>query len=237
MSWFKLGSALVMLAMSAVPILADTISVNTNDRGWYNNSDFNDTTNKNYIVGQINIGATAVGFHDYFSFGSIVVPTGQTIVSATLTLFNPAGGYSSTHASETLTIDGFTGNVATLEGGGTVAGEYNALASGTVFANKSVDASTDSSFVSVSLNAAAIAFLNANASNPFAFGGYLAGIPAADTDTRFEFGGSAFIVSNDGNSVLTVVTAPAGAVPEPASVALLAAVILGLATRFRRVRA
>jgi hypothetical protein len=204
--------SIILIIAAAASASAATIVVDTTDRGYYYSYDFSDITNKNYLTGQLNTG-TVTGFHSFYSFAAFSGLTGP-IVSATLSLFNPNGGYSSGQSSESLTIDGFSGDVATLDGGGTVSGEYNALAAGTVFAGQTVSAASDGTFINITLNAAAIAFLNANSSSPFAFGGYLAGIPPSDTSSRFVFGGSAFTVSNDGNTQLTIVTGPATA-PEP----------------------
>ncbi len=230
--YLKTTGILLGLAISAS---AATIVVNTNDRGYYYNYDFNDTTNKNYLTGQINNGAAAIGFHSFFEFNGLTGLSGP-IVSATLSLFNPAGGYSSTQASELLTITGFSGSIATLDGGGTVAGEYSALASGPTYGTQSVNAATDGAFVNITLNAAAIAFLNSSSSNPFAFGGDLAGIPPADVSTRFEFGGSAFVVANDSNTTLTVVTA--ASTPEPQTLFLIIPSLAGflLFARSRQAR-
>ena len=214
----KTASLLLVCAISAS---AATIVVDTTDRGYYYSSDFSDTTNKNYLTGQLNFGAGTDYYHSFFAFGGLSGLTGP-IVSATLTLFNPAGGYSSTQASELLRIDGFSGNVATLNAGGTVSGEYSALAAGATYGTQSVSAADDGSFINIPLDAAGIAFLNANGGSPFAFGGYLAGIPGADTSSRYVFGGSAFVLADDGNTTLTIVTE---SVPEPGTLSL---VLLGL---------
>src|SRR5215467_13391117 len=141
-------------------------NVDTEDRGYYYNYDFNDPTNKNYLTGQLNVG-TVVGFHSFFSFGALSGLDGP-ITAVTLHLFNPDGGYVSTQASETMNISAFSGNVSTLEGGGTVSGEYSALASGTVLGSQSVSAADNNAFVDITLNSDAIAFLNSNLGNPFA---------------------------------------------------------------------
>src|SRR5262249_43580851 len=127
------------------------------------------------------------------------------------------------------------GDVATLEAGGTVPGEYAALASGTTIGTASVDATTDNAFVNVTINAAGITFLNSHAGSSFAFGGYLAGIPMSDTDTRYEFGASSFMVANDGNTYLTYTTAPT-ATPEPGTIALVGTLLAGLILKLRRAR-
>jgi hypothetical protein len=67
-----------------------------------------------------------VDFHSFFACNALSGMTGP-IVSATLSLYNPAGGHASSETSEMLTIDGFSGNLSTLEAGGRVPGECNAL--------------------------------------------------------------------------------------------------------------
>ncbi len=223
-----------LLLAFAISASAAAITVDTSDRGYYYSYDFSDATNKNYITGQINVGASTVYFHSFFAFNALTGLTGP-IVGATLNLYNPVAGYSSSQPSETLDIDGFSGNVAQLEAGGTVPGEYAALAAGPLYGTRSVSPADDNSALSILLDSAAIAFLNANSGNPFAFGGYLSGIPASDTSTRFVFGGSAFVIANDGNTTLTVVTGPAS-VPEPQTLFLAASGLLGvlIPRKFRR---
>lgn len=153
------------------------------------------------------------------------------IVSATLNLYEPVGGFSSTQLAELLTITGFSGNVATLEAGGTVAGAYNALASGTVFGTQSVSSANDGSFISIALNADAIAFLNANSGSVFAFGGSLADLN--NTDTRFLFGGSEAESALDGNTTLTVVTSDTAPVPEPKTAGLVMIGLLAVLAKYR----
>ena len=223
-----------MILGAAITAAAGTLTFDTNDRGYYYSYDYSDSTNKNYLTGQINIGSTADGFNSFFEFNGLTGLTGP-IVSATLNLFNPSGGYSSAQTSETLTIDEFSGDTGVLDAGGTVTGEYAALDSGTVFGTATVSAADDGSFVTITLNANGIAFLNANGSNPFAFGGYLAGIDPADTSTRFVFGGSSYVIANDDNTSLTVVTG-ASAAPEPGTWVLAGFGFAGLLVVRRRMQ-
>ena len=124
-------AGLALFCIFAVSAFADTLTVDTAARGYYYSYDFNDSTNQNYLTGQIGGDTSATGFRSFFAFDALSGLTGP-IVSATLNLYNPEGGYSSSQLSELLTISGFSGSVATLVGGGTVAGEYDALASGPV---------------------------------------------------------------------------------------------------------
>lgn len=224
------GAAL--LCLFTVSAWADTLTVDTSDRGYYYDSDFSDTTNKNYLTGQISGDVGATGFHSFFAFDALSGLSGP-IVSATLNLYNPVAGYSSTQPTELLNISGFSGNVATLVGGGTVSGEYNALASGSLYGSQSVSSANDGSFISFTLNADAIAYLNANSGSAFAFGGYLGGLN--NSDTRFVFGGSNFLSAADGDTTLTIVTASTSPVPEPKTTGLAVIGLLALLKRYRTV--
>jgi hypothetical protein len=212
----------VLILAVAAPASADVFTFDTIQRGWYNNSDFNDPTNKNYIAGQINIGVEAILFNDFFAFAALTGLNGPT-VSIDLILFNPDFGYTSTQASENYQLAGYAGNVADLIAGGTVPGTFAGLASGTVYGGGAVSAGDNNTFIDFSLNAAAIAAISA-ASGEFAIGGQLTGIPAADTDTRFIFGGTGTVNAADGATYLRiVVTAPVtSTVPEPGSILLFA---------------
>ncbi len=208
-----------------------TTTVDTSDRGYYYGYDYADPTNQNYLTGQLNLGDGTSEFHSFFAFDPLAGLTGP-IVSATLNLYEPQGGFSSTQLAELLTITGFSGSVTTLEAGGTVAGEYNALASGTVFGTQSVTSANDGSFISIALNADGIAFLNGNSGSAFAFGGSLADL--TNSDTRFLFGGTNDLSALDGNTTLTVVTSDTSPVPEPKTTGLVLIGLLALVAKYRR---
>jgi hypothetical protein len=228
------NAGLALLFFSAISARADTFTIDTADRGYYYSYDFNDTSNKNYFTGQFAGDVDATGFHSFFAFDPLSGLTGP-IVSATLNLYNPANGHFSSQLSELLTIAGFSGDVAALQAGGTVSGEYNALASGTVFGTQSVSSANDDAFVSIALNADAIAFLNANVGTAFAFGGYLDSV--TNSDTRFMFGGSSALDARDGATTLTIVTESTSPVPEPKALGLSIIGLLALTIRYRKVRA
>jgi hypothetical protein len=232
-------AAAVLFCFGALTASAAVI-VDTSDRGYYYATDFHDNTNKNYLTGQltVNVGGTNIvnDYHSYFAF-SALSGLGGPITGATLFLFNPAGGYTSPNSSETLVIDSVSGNIATLESGGTNSGEYNALAAGTSFGSAAVNAATDANFVAVTLNAAAIAFLNSSGSSPFAFGGYLSGTPFADQASHYEFGASAFTNAADGNTYLSLTIGTSASTPEPGTVGLMAIGLVAIAGIGRCARA
>ena len=53
------NAAAALFCLFTVSAWADTLTVNTADRGYYYDADFRDSTNKNYLTGQINTGSNA----------------------------------------------------------------------------------------------------------------------------------------------------------------------------------
>ncbi len=214
----------IVFCLFAAAASADVYNFDTTARGWYDDSDFNTPTNDNYLTGEIN----PTKFNSFFVFAPLTGLNGP-ITSATLYLFNPAFGYTGPTPASTnpLSIYGFTGDVGALETGGTVTGEFNALSSGTLFGTTTVGEANDNSFVAITLDAAAITFLNADGGSAFAFGGALSSL----SDINFVFGSSD---DNDqpadGQTYLSVVTTSStAAAPEPRYVALM---LLGLLAAF-----
>jgi hypothetical protein len=155
-----LGIGLQQLILNTGTI---TIRLNATDSGWWNDTGFNATTNTNYIVG--------FRYNDFFVFS---LPVGVSITSATLSIFNPSSGYSSPLPTELYQVGSVSTPIATLTGGGTgQVGIYNALASGTVYGTRLVNAATDGTQVTIPLDAAAIAALNGAEGGSIAFGGTL----------------------------------------------------------------
>ncbi|MGB6589090.1 MAG: hypothetical protein WCC50_10370 [Pseudolabrys sp.] len=194
---------------------AGATALNTIDRGWYQQTNVHEPGNDNYITGQI--GAT--DYHDFFTFDLTGV-TG-TITSATLHLFEPSGtdfasgGFVSTQASETFQVFTYTGNVSTLDAGGTVSGAYNGLVSGTLAGSVSISAANGGTFVDVSLNAAALAALTSGEGGLFAFGGDLLGVPDGQLTQRTVFANSSVddVGAPDGNTQLILTTISPTPVP------------------------
>src|SRR5262245_25432618 len=82
---------------------AATFVIDATDSGWYNPSGTNSSGNQNYIVGE-----SGNEYRDYFVFDLTGVPVTDTVVSATLRLWNPVvdipnqyyDGYNSPDPSE-----------------------------------------------------------------------------------------------------------------------------------------
>jgi hypothetical protein len=226
-------SAAVLLTATALPSFATTYVLDPTARGHYDGSGGDDPSNLNYIAGQLDVGIP-VQFHNYFAFNPLTVD--GPITSATLKLFNPDLGYVSSQLSEVLKIVGYGGDVAALVAGTGGVGAFDGLANGTTYATQSVSTSDNNTVISIVLNAAALADLNA-ATGAFAFGGSLVGVPASgDATTRTIFSGTPFQSVTDGNTQLVLETTPStsSATPEPGTCGMLSAGITGLLILLRK---
>jgi hypothetical protein len=139
--------------------------------GWYDqNGNPNGVGLNNYIAGICGSSDGCFGnnnnFHDYFVFS---IPVG-VYTSATLQVFNPATGYISPNPTETYNSWDVTtpiGNLGTQVG----VGIFDDLGSGIMYATTVVSAADDGQVVNITLDAAALAAINADAGSQFAVGG------------------------------------------------------------------
>lgn len=199
-----------------------TLTVNTNsgaftynnnafDLGWYDNTGFHDPTNDNYAVSDDAI-APAAGktTHNFFVFrlGQGIIE--GDILSATLSIFNPASGNSLPSEGVMYNLwdvdwsqnDPYTTLIA---GGNGLVSVYNDLGSGTNFGSRLVLPADANGNIVINLNADALIAIG-NASN-------------IEGTSLFAIGGS---------------VSPNGEVPEPGTYALMGAGLLGLAALRRR---
>ncbi len=149
-------------------ILNGNTIVNASNTGWYDNNGTHSSFNANYIAG---ICCGPLDHRDFFVF---FVPNLGTITSATLSIGNSANGYVSPRSSDTYRVFDVSTSIATLVAN--QAGRvdiFNDLGTGTLYASRSVDATTDGTQVQIPLNASAIAALNSAQGTQFAFGGAL----------------------------------------------------------------
>jgi hypothetical protein len=111
----------VKSALGALFILAATAhtskaeALNTIDNGWYASDGWSITTNNNTYAGY-NTNYPNLTFNDWYAFnlGSL---SGQTVSSATLTLFANNGSFYTNSSSETLSLFDYTGSTGSLLNG------------------------------------------------------------------------------------------------------------------------
>jgi len=146
-------------------------TLNATDTGWWSSTGVHYSGNPDYIVGYCP-SCSYDYFNDFFVFSLAGVDT--PITSATLSIFNADNGYSSPLSSEIYQVGSVSTPIATLEAAGSGdTAVYNALASGTVWGTVTVNAATDGTQVTITLDAAAIEAINAAEGGSLAFGGTL----------------------------------------------------------------
>ena len=144
------------------------------DTGWLTEGGAHSSTNQNYIVGECTSCQLSGNFNDYFVFnlGSITAP----ITSAVLDIGNGNGyvaGVLSTYSLFDVTSSIASLDVDRLQGDLTGQSLFNDFQSGTLFGSRSITSVVQNSQVQTTLNANAIAALNAARGQVFAIGGTL----------------------------------------------------------------
>ncbi len=167
-------------------------------------------------------------FRNFFVFNLAGYTDPNPIGAAELRLFNPPNGYTSPNPTETYSLFDVTTPIPTLVATNTGRTDIFAdLGSGLSYGSRVVSAADNNRIVSVTLNAAAVAALNANRGGLFALGGALTTL--GPPGNEFVFGSSGLSID-----VRQLVLTP---VPEPATLMLLGTgvpVLLGYAWRRRR---
>jgi hypothetical protein len=180
-------------------------TINAIDSGWIFGDGSHTAANNNYVAGQ-GLNPTLAEFHDYATF--TLAASTPTIIGAELRLFNPSTGYNSPDPTETYTLFDVSASPAALDttrlpGDATGIAIHADLGSGTIFGSRVVSASDNNTTVAITLNAAALAALNAAIGSTISFGGALTSL--AGTATQFIFGGTS---GAPGTVQLVLKTAP-----------------------------
>jgi Ca2+-binding RTX toxin-like protein len=159
----------------------EATTINFTDSGWYDSTGFHGPTNQNYITGKTN--------RNFFIFDLSAVS--EPINGAHLRLSMPVGGYNSPDATETYTLFDVSTPVATLQAGGSgLLSVYDDLGTGTALGSLEVSRDNVTAVVSVVLNAAGVAALNAAAGGQFAIGGAVTTPDGPLTQSVFGFSGN-----------------------------------------------
>jgi len=234
MQFNRIATALGALALITGAASAQTI--NTTDRGWYNEFGLHQTTNDNYVVGAADSEGGSL-FRNFFVF-DIPTLSGSDYTSAILRLYNPA---SLVGVTETFELWSYEGDIAKLVDGTGGPAAVEDLGDGTVLGTVSIDTAV-ANVVEISLNSAGLAAVNAKKGQQIAFGGTLTNLSEGADVYAFGFSGNNPANPADGDSTL-VLTSTGGTngggepVPEPgewAAMGILGAGLAGLVLRKRR---
>lgn len=175
-------------------------SVTASFTGWYDQNGNHLASNPNYIAGICGSSDVCAGLdtnhHDFFVFS---IPTG-TFTSAVLQIYNPGkavfdfqNGYICPCPSLNYSNWDVTTPIATLEASNSgMVGIYTVLGSGIQYGSVTVTAASDGTYVNVTLDAAALAAINAAAGGQLAIGG------AVNASTAPEPGTITLLVSGLG---------------------------------------
>ena len=173
--------SVVVVGMAASAAEAQVITRNTSDRGWYGVLGLHDSVNKNYNVG--NFTADRYPLRNFFVVNLSGVT--DTILSARLLLQNPSDGFLSPEGTETYSLFDSTTPIAELSASQSNRTDIFAdLGSGAVFGTIVATSALNGSNVSISLNAAGLASLNAARGGLWSVGGAITTINGAPGQSR-----------------------------------------------------
>jgi hypothetical protein len=167
-----------------------TTVVNAADTGWIAGDGSHASANANYLAGRTALGTTpGVEFRNYATFA--LAATLPAITGAELRIWNPGGGYASPDPSETYTLFDVAAAPAALDvsrnaGDATGLALHADLGSGTAYGSRAATAADNATTLSIPLNAAAVAALNASIGSTFALGGAITSLGGAADQTLFN---------------------------------------------------
>ncbi|QDU23851.1 RHS repeat domain-containing protein [Urbifossiella limnaea] len=162
-----------------------TVVLDLADSGWYTAEGYHDPSNTNYITGRY----TSFSPLEYRSFfvADLSEVDGE-VLAAQLRIQNP--NYNSPDPSETFSLFDVNTPVGVLTAGGFgLTGVFDDLGTGSAYGSATVSAAGTPGLVTVDLNAAGRAALQASAGGLFAMGGGLTTL-RPDSISEFAFGGS-----------------------------------------------
>ncbi|TMA22416.1 MAG: PEP-CTERM sorting domain-containing protein, partial [Deltaproteobacteria bacterium] len=216
----RLLSGLVLLLALASPSPASAVTILASDSGWHSSAGVHTASNQDYEAGW---SGTTDTFHNFFVFDLSSLTLGQTILSATLRVYNPQAGepnanfgpgFSSPDATETYNL-------------------HEVLAPAAVVTAPSlVSTAVYTDLGDVALNAAGLAAAQTWVGiGSFVLGGEISTLNSASGIEEFVFGHTDPPGFGPYTRELVLVLTP-----EPGTGALVATGLVGLAARRRRFR-
>lgn len=162
----------------------ESVTLNAFDSGWWDSTGFHDEFNDNYITALL----SGLEYRDFFVFDLSGVA--QQIAAAELRVFNPYDGFFSPDPTETYSLFDVSTPLGSLEAsGGGQTDIFNDLGTGTNYGSQVVSPADNGQFVSVSLNSAGLAALNASLGGQTALGGALTSLSGAADQYLFGYSG------------------------------------------------
>lgn len=203
---------IVLLASSASPSRAGFVQINSVERGFYTSTGSHTPGSDNYSVG------SSDAWRNFLVFDLTSIDPGETILSASVRLLNPTADWFTNAATYSL-FDVST-PISTLTDGTAGVAAFNDLGSGTLLGSQVIPAGSgiidplaSGLPVVVTLNATAVAALNASIGGVIAFGGRL------DSPTAsYAFGFTGSGNPADGGTFLRIELQSAPVIPEPNTV-------------------
>ena len=206
--------ALVAFMIDCKMVSAQAVVIPYTDSGWYSETGFHNPTNPNYVVGDNRGFPGSCGdCRNFFVFDLSGVT--QPIASAKLALYVPSAlegpGYVSGDPSENYELHDVTTSIATLLNGTGGAAAHADLGSGVVYGSRTMTAADMGTVVEITLNASAIAALDA-ATGLIGIGGSLTTLDGL-ANNEYTFGTS--------GSITDISQLRITLVPEPSTLVLL----------------
>ena len=208
--------ALLVLLLPTSRVSAETVVIDYTFRGWYSQLGEHNSSNLNYIAGDLRGPGCDACLDDYRNFFIFdLAGIDQPIQSATLALFVPGPplpGYSSPYGKEAYELHDVVTSLTKLRAGTGGVEAWTDLGSGVVYGVRSMTAADSGSVIEITLNSSAIAALNATTGR-IGIGGSITtldGLP----NNQYVFG----YTNSDTGTELTQLRLTL--VPEPSCIAL-----------------
>ncbi|OLE39488.1 MAG: hypothetical protein AUI36_25755, partial [Cyanobacteria bacterium 13_1_40CM_2_61_4] len=186
-----LGSALLLAFASPSPAL----TINASDSGWHSSAGNHTASNQDYVAGWV----TDTEYHDFFVFDLSTLSVTDTILSATLHVYNPkagepnasfTNGYDSPDASETYNLREVLTPAAAVTAPSVLNPVvYTDLGDGTLFGSYAASNADNGAFIDIPLNAAGIASAQTFVGiGSFVLGGQVSTLASTINVDEFVFG-------------------------------------------------